>query len=102
MAATISRLEAGVSSDYIVNDGIMSIALIYVPAEHRRGGLGTRELKRLISIADERGWQIELMADGVFGVPVQSLVAWYMRHGFIVMGSYGSGARVRMIRYRAA
>jgi GNAT superfamily N-acetyltransferase len=97
VTAVLTRLEGQVSSDYIVDDGVMRIALIYVPAAQRRQGLGTAELRRLIQLADDRGWSIELTADSVFGMPLPELAAWYTRHGFTVTADLGR-ERARMVR----
>lgn len=100
MTAVLTRAVAGARSEVTVTGDVMTIDLIYVPAQARGAGQGTAELVRLIEQADAHGWEMELIADSVFGVPLPRLCVWYMRHGFTVRDTVVRN-RVRMVRARA-
>jgi histidinol phosphatase-like PHP family hydrolase len=50
------------------------------------GGTGTQALQTLCQLADKHGVTLKLSAYGYAETPTDTLVAWYEKHGFVVMG----------------
>lgn len=69
--------KAGQCGPYLALDSLR------VDAEHRRQGLGTRVMRDLCALADERGIILALTPGNDWGTPKTFLTRWYRTFGFI-------------------
>lgn len=58
------------------------LTTIMVPREQQRSGVGSRAMRSLCDYADETSSTISLEPSDCFGVPLRTLVSFYLRFGF--------------------
>lgn len=68
---------------------------INVPKPYRGRGFASTLLRTILADADREGVRLTLGVDSSGGLSVQQLVAWYKRHGFVMVGPPGYSQMVR-------
>ena len=88
---------------HLTAEGRLFLDLIQVPRTRR--GAGSVLLAAFLSVADKHGLVVELVADPtdrVVDPGTGTLVRWYSRHGFVVIGTDAGTQSPRMLRPAAA
>lgn len=91
-----SKYEASVKASY--EEATDSIVLSYIGVEEPGRGVGSKIMSELCAYADKHKLNIKLHANGGFGTPIDRLIGFYNRYGFVRNGSLVKGIGVPMIR----
>lgn len=75
---------------YPINERGLSFTIATDP-ELQGQGLGTQALRNLTNLADQNQAFLDIYANPHEGVPLENLVNWYSRHGFVPLGPDPAG-----------
>lgn len=77
----------------------VGLVKLYVPDEFRRKGFGDSFMEEFVAILDDHGFGAKVMASEKYNIPLESLIHFYGKFGFVPVApeSIGDGFRQRLL-----